>query len=604
MPSTSHEKTNTSINRQKKVEALQEFYETFSKWITGLKKQGLFKGYKSALTTIFLESNPTNIQNIFLLIQKEILPGGKFIGTIVQEINKGLELHFFNKKKKSEKMMIIFAKGALFSYEVWVFNKILPEVDLPFPIKAMKRTLNEIKHIFFLKVYYRQSTIGFENIVCIRGNQLVSNTQEHAVLAILENKGQSDEVHKIIQQIHRRFLSGVNSVKTIHASKEILIKKINHQCKIIQEQNLTITNIRTCLQKKIEEEGGEISDEMEKIAYTATENVTSKNIDISNFHPIFQELICIQSEKPNGVRYHPMFLRWAISVYSRSGNAAYNAMKTIMRLPSISTLKSYINESEQHSGWQDKIASQMLESLTTNKIWGYGRVGFFSHDSFKIQKGLLWSQRENCYVGYLDFENEMQDYQSFALQCQCEISGENNSLSNTISEKQKQKNELATQVHQIVWHSTTHNFAFPIAYYGINILTAHNLNTLIFNLAAKLECIGIHTYGSICDGAGENRTHIKSFDWYASTWSSGDLVEINFDKTKKSFYAAEIIGSNSERSKFIVRQLNHNNSEIITIDRAYIHPPMPLKLEWNVNKLCEFKNPDDNQWYLGKIIEF
>jgi hypothetical protein len=44
----------------------------------------------------------------------------------------------------------------------------------------------------------------------------------------------------------------------------------------------------------------------------------------------------------------------------------------------------------------------------------------------------------------------MQDYQSFALQCQREILGENNSLSNTISEKQKQKNELATQVHQIV----------------------------------------------------------------------------------------------------------------------------------------------------------
>ena len=32
-----------------------------------------------------------------------------------------------------------------------------------------------------------------------------------------------------------------------------------------------------------------------------------------------------------------------------------------MRLPSISTLKSYINESEQKSGWQDKIAYQILE---------------------------------------------------------------------------------------------------------------------------------------------------------------------------------------------------------------------------------------------------
>jgi hypothetical protein len=62
-------------------------------------------------------------------------------------------------------------------------------------------------------------------------------------------------------------------------------------------------------------------------------------------------------------------------------------MKTIMRLPSVSTLKSYINESEQKSGWQNKIAYQMLANLTINKIWGYGRIGFFSHDSFKIQKG-------------------------------------------------------------------------------------------------------------------------------------------------------------------------------------------------------------------------
>ena len=65
-------------------------------------------------------------------------------------------------------------------------------------------------------------------------------------------------------------------------------------------------------------------------------------------------------------------------------------MKTIMRLPSISTLKNYINESEQCSGWQDKIGFQMLENLTVNKIWGYGRVGFFSHDSFKIQKGIFF----------------------------------------------------------------------------------------------------------------------------------------------------------------------------------------------------------------------
>src|SRR4051794_29632857 len=68
---------------------------------------------------------------------------------------------------------------------------------------------------------------------------------------------------------------------------------------------------------------------------------------------------------------------------------------------------------------------------------------------FIILKGLLWNQRENCYVGYLDFENEMQDYQSFALQCQNEIHttfDRNNSLPNSTAEKQEQS--LATQIHQ------------------------------------------------------------------------------------------------------------------------------------------------------------
>ena len=62
------------------------------------------------------------------------------------------------------------------------------------------------------------------------------------------------------------------------------------------------------------------------------------------------------------------FLRWAISVYSRAGHAAYEAMKGIMRLPSISTIKNYINESQQHSGWQNKTAYHILEKMAVENI--------------------------------------------------------------------------------------------------------------------------------------------------------------------------------------------------------------------------------------------
>lgn len=62
-------------------------------------------------------------------------------------------------------------------------------------------------------------------------------------------------------------------------------------------------------------------------------------------------------------------------------------MKSVIRMPSLSTLKSYINEADQCTGWQDKIVKRMMASMEANNLWGYARVGFFSHDSFKIQKG-------------------------------------------------------------------------------------------------------------------------------------------------------------------------------------------------------------------------
>ncbi|CAG8604806.1 14830_t:CDS:2, partial [Dentiscutata erythropus] len=298
--------------------------------------------------------------------------------------------------------------------------------------------------------------------------------------------------------------------------------------KTIKEQTKTIINLKDQLQKKIEKEEEKVSNKIANIVHTVTKSVTNKTTNIADLHSIFQELIRIQCF------YVEQYL--------------------------------YINEYEQKSGWQDKIAQQILASLTANKIWGYGRVGFFSHNSFKIQKDLLWSQHENCYVGYLNFEDEMQDYQTFAIQCQQEIelSTKSNFLSNSISEEPKR--ELATQVHQVIWHSAT--------------------------LTAKLKCLGIYTYGSICDGAGENRTHIKSFDWYASTWSLGDIVEVDFNK---KFYSAEIVNFNHDRTQFSMHYLNCGSSKTITVDRALIRSPMTKKSKWNFNEICEFKNPQDNQ---------
>jgi hypothetical protein len=137
----------------------------------GLKNRGLFKGHRSALATIFLESNPTSlpitsilhiesnsywktitytsIQNIISLIQRESLTGGKFVEIIIYEINEGSELYFFDKRKRLEKRLVIFAQGVFLDYKVWMLNQVLQKIDLPFSVEAINcRSMNKSKHLF------------------------------------------------------------------------------------------------------------------------------------------------------------------------------------------------------------------------------------------------------------------------------------------------------------------------------------------------------------------------------------------------------------------------------------------------------------------------
>ncbi|PKC16275.1 hypothetical protein RhiirA5_477019 [Rhizophagus irregularis] len=501
-----------------------EKFDTFASWIKFLKIKKIFSGERSALATIFFEPNSSgsnlasllrtrqtpywknynsaNIAEVTLLIKSFKTSRQEFFDVGIRENVDGISVIFFGKEQKIEKYLIIKWQENLISYELNILEKRVKKINGIETGIATERTLSEIEkticYISVAKICTGQKTEGFEKVVQLRGTHLVRNQKNsnnfHEPFAILENRSQPHEAYRRLDcyllvaevnicenckklkdtliKIKNRNLMNDLPVKVTHASQEILSKKVQFQRKKIANQNQTIHTLQNRIKQKVEDEGEKVSEELYQIAQ-----------DISR-----KELIRVQSGKANGVRYHPMFMRWAISVYSRAGHAAYEAMK----------------------GWQDKTARHILEKMSIENIGNYGRIGFFSHDSFKIQKGLLWSQRDNCYVGYLDFENEKEELQSFAMQCEKELQTVNNSSLPT-NLKDYDRN-LATQVHQIVWHSATCNFAYPIAYYGINTLTAHEINKILFHLAANLECIGIHTCGSVCDGAGENRNHIKSFD--------------------------------------------------------------------------------------------
>ena len=68
------------------------------------------------------------------------------------------------KKDQLEKKLLILIKSGLHRYEVYVFDRIVQEKYLPFPIKEMRRTLDEIiniiRYVFSISICYEQSTRG------------------------------------------------------------------------------------------------------------------------------------------------------------------------------------------------------------------------------------------------------------------------------------------------------------------------------------------------------------------------------------------------------------------------------------------------------------
>ncbi|CAG8712027.1 1049_t:CDS:2, partial [Acaulospora morrowiae] len=230
--------------------------------------------------------------------------------------------------------------------------------------------------------------------------------------------------------------------------------------------------------------------------------------------------------------------------------------------------------------WQDKAVKQMIASIEANNMWGYARLGFFSHDSFKIQKGLLWSQRDNKYVGYIDFDDKNAELEAFSEQCLHDI-----------------------QIH-VNDHKQTENEDKKDPYFAIETIDVHTLNTILFHLAAKLECVAIHTCGSVCDGVSENRRHIKNFDWFATTWKMDDKVEVQLSNRsgKKSYQPATIISFNPEHTKFLVQLSGTIIQSCYNVMHSVLRSPMPAKTNWNINDQCEVRNTVNNKWYPGKVL--
>ena len=90
---------------------------------------------------------------------------------------------------------------------------------------------------------------------------------------------------------------------------------------------------------------------------------------------------------PRAIKYHPMIIRFCISLASKSPSA-YEELRSsgILTLPSRRTLRDYTNFVKPSPGFNPQVTTELME--LTSDLQGYKRFVSLSFDEMKIQENL------------------------------------------------------------------------------------------------------------------------------------------------------------------------------------------------------------------------
>ena len=95
-------------------------------------------------------------------------------------------------------------------------------------------------------------------------------------------------------------------------------------------------------------------------------------------------------DKSKGIRWHPLMIRWCLSIYHTSP-AAYNHRASkhnkCLVLPHMNTLKKYISYTTPSSGFNKNVKEKIIIDSKPYELQEYQKNVSLAFDEMKIQSG-------------------------------------------------------------------------------------------------------------------------------------------------------------------------------------------------------------------------
>jgi hypothetical protein len=203
-------------------------------------------------------------------------------------------------------------------------------------------------------------------------------------------------------------------------------------------------------------------------------------------------------------RYNPLTIKFAISLKAKMGNASYEGLRRVFKIPSKRYLLSFRQSSlEDPDGMLEDVLRAMRDKAKLRGYRGWQLRGAVSFDGMKIREGLYWSINSGTIIG---FAHDVFDHPDV-------IAAEFTRHARS-AERAESPLVLPLAKEYLVFYFSSLDpkvsFRFPVARYCLSSIKP---GFLVANIPAVLK--GLDEFGFVavsvtCDGAGENHKALSA----------------------------------------------------------------------------------------------
>ena len=215
-------------------------------------------------------------------------------------------------------------------------------------------------------------------------------------------------------------------------------------------------------------------------------NAVDNNHKISPFMKFFREQQKSAFSKKSVGKYHPMIIRFYLSLATKSG-CAYDELKNsnVLVLPSRGTLRDYRNAIKPTVAFNPKVIAERC-SLTKD-FSNLQRYICLAFDEMKIHSNLVYNKCSGEIIGYLDLGDPDIDYTTFV-----------------------KDDELET--HALVYYvrGIATDLKFCLSYFATNGIKSYQIISTFWRAGSILELTSqLKVIAAVSDGASPNRKLYK-----------------------------------------------------------------------------------------------